>query len=217
MNKIISIAIFLCAAVLQAAAHNAKISTLTLRDTGAGWIIEMAFAQATIDAEMLRSHSKEELEKLPRSEYQDRIVEYVRDHFNLIVDGRNIVLQDGGIMLGSHQTNLKFVLPEIPDRPMKMEAFLPMFGASYNHTNIFRIYRGEGTMTKFFLSSENEFRTAFEFTPEGIVEVDSREQANLNTGLQTLLILGISLFALILISKRFRRNYALTRVSISKN
>ncbi|MEP5614086.1 MAG: hypothetical protein ABJP45_17675 [Cyclobacteriaceae bacterium] len=212
MNKIISNAIFLCVLAFQANAHNAKISTLTLRDTGAGWIIEMAFAQATIDAEMLRFHTKEELEEFPRKEYQDKVVEYVRDHFSLIVDGRNVALQDGGIMLGSHQTNLKFVLPEIPDQPRHMEAFLPMFGTSYNHTNIFRIYRGEGTMTKFFLSSDNEFRTSFELTPEGIVEAESREEARSYASLKTLFTISILFFTLILIGRRVRRNYVFTSV-----
>ena len=212
MKRIFSIAALIGVLAFQAAAHNAKISTLTLRDTGSGWIIEMAFAQATIDAEMLRSHSKEELEEMPRSLYQDKVVEYVKDHFNLVVDGGSIILQEGGIMLGSHQTNLKFVLPGIPDQPTNVEAFLPMFSNSYNHTNIFRIYRGEGTMTKFFLSSDNDFRTSLAFTPDGIVQVESTKSDPTYAGLKLLLAIGFSFLALIFIGHKVRQNYALTRV-----
>lgn len=53
----------------------------------------------------------------------------VRNRFNLRVDGKLISLTEGGIMLGDHQTNLKFVLPEISLQPRSLEAFVPLLAS----------------------------------------------------------------------------------------
>lgn len=148
--------------------HNPKIATITLRDTGAGWIVEMSFAQAGIDVAMERELGTTVFQTIERDTYQDKIVEYIKANFNLTVDGNEIVLEQGGILLGSHQTDVKFVLPDVPLQPQSAEVYIPMFEDTYNHTNIFRIYRGGGNLTKFFLSEDNDFSVNIKFDPHGL-------------------------------------------------
>ena len=167
--------------VLSVSAHNAKISTLTLRDTGAGWIVEMSFAQASIDAAMLRQFGEEKVLAFEREAYRDEVIAYVRSRFHLTVDGMKIPLEHGGIRLGSHQTDLKFSLPQIPKHLRHINVHIPLFEEEYKHTNIFRIYRGGHQMTKFFLSSDNDFQLVLEVKPEGIETVEVIRAAKLTS------------------------------------
>ena len=54
----------------------------------------------------------------------------------------NIKLDDGGVKADGHATSLRFLIPSIPKKLETLNVSIPMFGYSYNHTNIFRIYRG---------------------------------------------------------------------------
>lgn len=178
MKKITAIILLIGSTVLSTVAHNTKIATFTLRDTGAGWLVEMNFAQAGVDATMIEIHGSEKLENLDKKSYQNLIVQYVKSNFILTVDGEEIKLRNGGIMLGSHQTDLKFVLPEMPAHPEKAQVHIPMFGNTYNHTNLFRIYRGGKNITKFFLSEDNDFEVKLAFTQEGIVALEKHTNDN---------------------------------------
>lgn len=178
-------------------AHNAKISTFTLRDTGAGWMVEMAFAQASIDVAMQNIFDEYQLKNFTSEEYRNEVIDYVKEHFHLKANGINIELDDGGIMLGNHQANLKFVLPQIPINPDKMKVYIPMFGNMFNHTNIFRIYRGGAKVDKVFLSSDNDFRANVEFTKEGMISFNKEPIGNefpwiktLSFGLMLLTLMG---------------------------
>ncbi|MEM9338819.1 MAG: hypothetical protein AAGA66_08840 [Bacteroidota bacterium] len=187
--KTVFIPLLFCGA-FSVTAHNAKISTLTLRDTGVGWIIEMAFAQSSIDAEMKRQYDEESLQQLSEAAYKKTVVKYIKDHFYLKVDEIEVSLREGGIMMGDHQTDLKFVLPEIPNHPQTIEAHIPFFESSFNHTNIFRVYRGGDRMTRTFLSSENDFGFRGTFTPNGIEETASDSEISYDTQNQAGIVLG---------------------------
>lgn len=173
MKRLVIPLVILFAAVFSVTAHNSKIATITLRDTGAGWIAELNFAQASVDAAMEHHLGKGELKDISRDAYRDEVVAYVKSNFHLQVDGQEILLENGGIMLGSHQTDLKFVLPGIPQQPENMKVYVPMFGTSYNHTNLFRIYRGGDKMTKFFLSEDNDFRVNLNFEGNRIEAIET--------------------------------------------
>ncbi len=178
--------------VYHASAHNAKIATYTLRDTGEGWFIEMNFAQVAVDAQMSSIHGKEELEGIEGDRYKQLFLKYLHDNFHLEVDGKHIELETGGILLGSHQTDVKFVLPQIPDAPKVLSIYLPMFEEVYNQTNLFRIYRGGDQLTKFFLSTDNDFRAYAQFVGNQVITVSqpaSNDVAMISGGLVVLFIL----------------------------
>ena len=192
MSRLLLFAMLSC--VLSIAyAHNAKIATYTLRDTGSGWYIEMSFAQASIDA-MMDKKLGGNLDDIELDEYKHEVFEYIKENFELEVNGRNIPLGDGGIMLGSHQTDLKFVIPTLPDHPESMMVHIPAFRDAYNHTNIFRIYRGGDQLHKFFLSADNDFESSLLFKDGLIVETDRKlagsNQQVVISGIFLLLVIG---------------------------
>ena len=184
----------------NAIGNNAKIATYTLRDTGEGWFIEMNFAQAAIDAEMQKIYSEEQLTGIGEDEYKKMFLAYLHAHVVLRVDGEKIPFESGGILLGSHQTDVKYVLPQIPSQPQTMSVYLPMFEEVYKQTNLFRIYRGGGKFTKFFLSADTDFSVNIAFTDEGIVATDGPPPSNrfaMISGGVMLLILALSVVRLV--------------------
>ncbi|MEO9869247.1 hypothetical protein [Ekhidna sp.] len=199
MKRLFLVVFLFGAIAVNAIAHNAKIATYTLRDTGAGWFVEMNFAQSAIDAQMIKIHGKDRLQEIDENDYKNLFLSYLRDNFKLRVDGKKVEFENGGILLGSHQTDVKFVLPEIPLNPKYLSVYLPMFEDVYNQTNLFRIYRGGESFTKFFLSEDNEFSVNAEITSNGIIAVDQPVTSNsiaVIAGGMTLLILIISTIAL---------------------
>lgn len=201
MKKILIIIVLLCADI-ESKAHNAKIATFTLRDTGAGWFVEMNFAQAGVDAAMIEEHGKAKLERISKQAYQSMVVDYVKDNFHLNVDGNPVPLKSGGISLGSHQTDLKFVLPDLPLQPERAVVYIPMFGNTYNQTNLFRIYRGGKDMTKFFLSEDNDFRVSLKFTPQGIVATEEPKSSTTNLVMLSSSGVGLAILILLILSAR---------------
>ncbi|SMD34596.1 hypothetical protein SAMN04488029_2092 [Reichenbachiella faecimaris] len=183
------------------AAHNSKMATFTLRDTGAGWLVEMNFAQAGVDAAMIEHYGKSKILGIEKKAYQDLVINYVKSNFHLTVDGREIALRNGGILIGSHQTDLKFILPEIPLQPSEAKVYIPMFGTTYNHTNLFRVYRGGKNITKFFLNEDNDFEANLIFTSRGVFQQDQKPQEG------QLLMLGSGglFFGLVLVIVFFSR------------
>lgn len=206
MKRILAIIIFISATVFSGVAHNTKIATFTLRDTGAGWYIEMNFAEAGVKAAMIEEHGKQTLSALSEERYKALILDYAKSNFQLTVDKRRIKLGDGGIMLGPHQTDLKFMLPGLPLRPSEAQIRIPMFGSTYDHTNLFRIYRGGKNISKFYLNDDNDFSVALNFTAQGVVVVQEESSPPSFVILGTSgMALGLWLSFTILAKKKFGR------------
>lgn len=180
----------LCATL--AVAHNSKIATYTLRDTGSGWFIEMAFAQASIDGAMDEILDVNPAE-LSSDDYKNQVISYIKNHFRLEANNRVIPLGEGGILLGSHQTDMKFLLPEMPSNLENINVVISAFDFSYNHTNIFRIYRGGERVSKFFLSADNDFTADLMINEQEVIQVKMEENTS-SIGLTAILIMGLIAF-----------------------
>lgn len=174
MRKLFVLIVFLLSSQMGIC-HNSKISTYTLVNTGKGWYVEMAFAQSTIDAVMQEQFGYE-LEGMSRDEYKANVIDYIKRHFELVANGEIISLGEGGILLGNHQTDMKFVLPGMPINLVSLDAQLSAFENSHNHTNILRVYENEKRLGRFFLSSDNDF-SLYAFT-DGNVLVESAKSKN---------------------------------------
>ncbi len=195
MSRLFTV-VFAGAMVFQAIAHNSKIATYTLRHVPeAGWYIEMNFAAAGVQQAMISEYGEAEVMAMTKEEFRDAFVEYARANFQLVADdGVKISLESGGVKLGSHQTDMKFVLPAMPDSPEYLEVQLTMFASSSHHTNLFRVYKDD-ILTKFILTEENGYKTTIAFTERGIMEAaPNTSKRAMIIGIGTLVIL-LSLMA----------------------
>lgn len=188
------------ATVFPAVAHNDDVATYTLRDTGAGWLVEMNFAQARLDAAMIKQHGNGHLDRMAKKDYQHLIVEYVKSNFSLKVDGKEVELGHGGIIIGSNQTDLKFIIPDIPLQPVSASVQSTMFEESEDYTNILSIYRSGQTIAKFYLNEDNDYSVDLIFTSQGVFEQSPKPKDDQllmlgSGGIFLAMVMGIILFS----------------------
>lgn len=123
-------------------------------------------------------------------EFKLALMNYVRGHFKMTVDNEEIHLDSGGVKLGSHQTDIRFIIPSLPQEYDKVEISAPLFEENLNHHSIFRFNDGTYEIRK-VLSQANGFRFGFERTAEGFEDV-SEEHSN-TTLLMVIVVVGFIL------------------------
>jgi hypothetical protein len=77
---------------------------------------------------------------------------------NLILETRKITLDEGGVKLGNHQTDLKFVVPPIPEKIEKILVHIPAFQENENHQTIFAFKTKRKSRYK-ILSPQNDYQS----------------------------------------------------------
>ena len=152
-------------------------------------------SQDGVNQALLQSHDRPELEALPRKAFEELIVAYVKDNFDLSVNGQVVSLKQGGIKLGDHQTDLRFVLPAFTEPIERIKVNIPAFRENDHHQTIFS-YVVEGMDGHVILSNENDYRTAVNFSAQE-AETGKWELIG-SVGL--ILVLGVSWY-------RNRRNF----------
>lgn len=126
---------------------NDKVSLLTI-----------SLSQDGVNQALLAANKLTTLSHLNRIELEEMIVAYVKRNFNLTLDGSRIKLEEGGIKLGSHQTDLKFILPPVSIHADKLEIDIPAFKENDYHQTIFS-YQINGRSEHIILSSDNEYQS----------------------------------------------------------
>ena len=111
-----------------------------------------------INQALIKQYGSDRLQAFSKNELEKVIVDYIKRHFNLSYDDINITLSEGGIKLGSHQTDLKFVLPPILNNFDKMTIAIQAFKENKNHQTIFS-YNINGIEDYTILSSPNNYQS----------------------------------------------------------
>lgn len=177
-------------------AHNSRITTINLSVIDGGWVMHFAFAQKSLDTEILKVYSIEEIKEMDEKVLKKWFSDYVRNNARITSNGEEVSFGAGGISLGSHQTDLKFTLPDMPIFPERMSFDMGICEHD-DHTNLLRIFQGD-KMTKFFLNSENDFKVDLSFEDHEILESGqegSEKKASLGwLGLILLLPLGFLIY-----------------------
>ncbi|MDA8693249.1 hypothetical protein N9L92_04235 [Saprospiraceae bacterium] len=128
---------------------NDKVSLLTIN-----------LSQDGVNSALYKVHNKEDIAALSRAEFEELIVDYIKSNFSLNIDGEVIRLNEGGIKYGSHQTDLKFVLPPLPSAFKEMVVDISAFKENENHQTIFS-YSIQGLKDRAILKSKNDYRANF--------------------------------------------------------
>lgn len=145
-------------------------------------LLTINLSQDGVNQVLLKKQKVSSLAGLSRGELEQTIVDYVKSNFNLSLDGQKIELLEGGIKLGSHQTDLKFVLPPFPKVTKRLEIDIPAFKENDNHQTIFS-YKIHERSDRVILSKSNDYRSSI------ILATDS------STNKYTWLSLGVVIFA----------------------
>lgn len=119
-------------------------------------------SQDGVNQALLQTHERAELEALSRQAFEELIVAYLKDNFSLSVNGQAVKLGQGGVKLGDHQTDLRFVLPAFGEGVNKLSVAIPAFRENDHHQTIFS-YVVEGKASHVILREGNDYRANITF------------------------------------------------------
>ncbi len=140
-------------------AHNPLSARYHWQAGEQGSLLTINLSQDGINLALLQTHEQEELERLSQQVFEELIVDYLKANFSLKVNEQQMTLQKGGIKLGSHQTDLKFVLPAITQPLVNLDIAIPAFQENGNHQTIFS-YAVGGRTDRVILSEYNDYKAS---------------------------------------------------------
>lgn len=143
-------------------AHNPLSSTYYLEVNEDVNILNIYLSQAGLNKAIIKKYSKEKVDEMSIEGYKQVLVDYLKDNFQLVVNGERIELLEGGIKLGNHQTDLKFVVSSFPLEIQKVFIEIPAFQENDHHQTIFS-YNLYGEVDKVILREENDYKAEILF------------------------------------------------------
>lgn len=141
------------------AAHNPLSARYHFEAGSLASELTINLSQDGINNTLLQHHERQLLEELPRKAFEELIVAYVKDNINLSINGLSIVLGQGGIKLGDHQTDLRFVLPAFTEPIDEIDIDISAFRENDHHQTIFS-YAVDGETGHVILQEDNGYDTS---------------------------------------------------------
>jgi len=145
--------------------HNPLAAKYNLEAGAQASLLTINLSQNGVNQALLKKYSKEKLEEMSQQEWKELIVDYIKNNFSLSFDKKEIQLKKGGIKLGSHQTDLKFVLPPVSKNIETIDIHIPAFQENEHHQTIF-YYNLNGNADHAILSSLNNYQITIQFSTQ---------------------------------------------------
>lgn len=140
------------------AAHNPLSARYHFEAGSLASELTINLSQDGLNKALLEHHERQILEELSRQSFKELIVAYVKDNINLSINGRSLKLGAGGIKLGDHQTDLRFVLPAFRESIDEIDVNISAFRENDQHQTVFS-YEVEGKTGHVILQESNDYDT----------------------------------------------------------
>ncbi|NRR90519.1 hypothetical protein HSX10_02970 [Winogradskyella undariae] len=167
MKKIILFFLLATGFIKMSYAHNPLSAMYYLEVKDDFSILNISLSQVGLN-EAISKYYKDDNE-LSEAEYKELIVKYVRANFNLNINDSNINLLDGGVKLGNHQTDLKFITSKVPSNLETLNIKIDAFKENEHHQTIFSMSYHQKT-SKVILNEANSYTSHLEFVDNKMVE-----------------------------------------------
>ena len=142
---------------MTAFAHNPLSARYHLEVDATASILTINLSQDGVNQVLINTYGMEDLKNLDQKAFKERIVAYIKEHFNVAIDNKKLKLDNGGIRLGEHQTDLKFVLDPISRDANALNISISAFEENNNHQSIFS-YTIYGKKDRVILSKRNDYQ-----------------------------------------------------------
>jgi hypothetical protein len=137
-------------------AHNPLSAKYYLEHNEKGTFLSVYLSQTGVDKALNKKYGQETIRQKTALEYKELLVQYIKSNFNLNIDNQKIELLDGGIKLGNHQTDLKFILSPFAKDIETININISAFQENEKHQTIFS-YNLYGLVDKAILSHKNDY------------------------------------------------------------
>lgn len=173
-------------------AHNPNTTSVVISPVNGVYSVHYVISQEGANYALTKYYTGEDLQRLTADQYKEKYIDYIKKHTRLIIDGKEIPLGSGGIKLGNHQTDIRFLLPNYPKDYKTVEITLNVFRQNENQNTVVRFLEGKKSFRK-VLNIKNGFSFQFEKTPEGFVGKQDKQ-------LMSFWYYAILLFVILLLS-----------------
>lgn len=198
MKRISGLLLILIVSIQTLHAHNPLSAMYYLEVKEELSIININLSQSGLDAALKKHYHNAELDTLANIEYKQLAVSYLKKNFHLEVNGQRIELLEGGIKLGSHQTDAKFITSELPKAFKNLNVKIKAFVENEQHQTVFSLLLN-GNTSKVILNKNNNYSASVIF--KGDVMVNNSKAFNKNY-LWCFVLIPIFLFGKKLIKKK---------------
>lgn len=149
-------------------AHNPLSALYYLEANEQMSILTISLSQSGLNEALKKQDSEIKPEELSNTEYKELAVNYIKEHFELSINGKPIALLEGGIKLGNHESGMKFITTQLPNTFETLNVHINAFSENENHQTIFSLLLN-GTTSKVILSQNNNYTADVVFEKDMMV------------------------------------------------
>lgn len=143
----------------NAGAHNPLTAKVELNtNLEGGGLLNIFLSQAGLNEALLKSANQTDFSTISQVAYKKMAVQYIKNHIEIIADGQPLVIGEGAIKLGSHQTDLRFLINRVPQNIQTLAAKIDIGKENGNHHTVFWWLQKDGSR-KVVLSERNDFKS----------------------------------------------------------
>ena len=184
-------------------AHNPLSASFFLEGKENFGLLNISISQTGLHEVVKKKFSEKEIEALSAEAYKKFVVQYIKENFSLIIDDTHITLLDGGIKLGNHQTDIKFITSQLPLEFETINVKIDAFRENDDHQTIFSVSLN-GYKDKVILGENNEYNGSFNTSDKKVSSSAMLPIASgTNTSFNYLWFLCLVPFSIFLILKKF--------------
>lgn len=146
--------------------HDPNLATVTIKKEKGVWFFTISCAQAGLHQAVITNYPELKNTPITDKTYKEAVVDYLKKTVELTAnDFREVTLGKGGVRLGSHQSDMKFELQNMPDDIRQFKIVVRSMNENVHHVNLVKIYSEEGPRT-LFLNSANKFEESIDFSEQ---------------------------------------------------
>ena len=169
-------------------AHNPNTTSVNLSPINGIWVAQFTISQEGANVALKKFYKDLNLQNLTLKEYKELYIKYIKEHTTLKVDGNEVLFSSAGIKLGNHQTNIKFILEDLPISFDNIFLKLAIFEENQDQNTVVTFKNEDKTFRK-VLNNNNNFELQFENT-----ESSYREYETTNFSLYVVISVGLIIF-----------------------
>ena len=180
---------------ISVSAHNPNTASVVIRPINGAWVAQFTISQQGANHALNIYYADKDLSSLSSAEYKELYIAYLRKKIVLIVDNKKIVLSSGGIKLGDHQTDIKFLLPDFPINYNVVDLKMPMFEENGEQNTVVKFLDDKKSIRK-VMNQSNEFGMRFENSDTEFIKNKNSEIKSMKIPyvLLALLLIGIGVY-----------------------
>lgn len=160
----------------NANAHNPNTASVVISPVKGIWMVQYTISQQGANYALNKHFKNTDLHNLSLKKYKELYIKYIKEHTSLWVDEQKTELASGGIRLGNHQTDMKFLIPNFPKNYEKVKLQLNIFDENDNQNTVVKFVEQNKSFRK-VLNHENNFTLTFQNTGTAYVG-DSDNEIN---------------------------------------